>query len=189
SLVRLAQQTRPDHGPLDWAANVRAPDTGRELRGTGAALADGDISPEHGAVVAKVTERVAARSSADAERTAEAELAGFCRRHDPATVARLGESLMSLLAADTLDEREAERHRLRELRFCEATGRITGRLTTEGIALVRTALDPLAAPAPADDGERDPRTAAQRHADALVELARRAIAADAFETNHGISHR
>src|SRR5690606_14614858 len=99
SLVRLAQQTRPDDGPVDWAANVRAADTGRELRATGAALADGDISPEHVAVVAKVMERVPAHISADEARTAEAELAGFCRRHDPATVARLGEYLLSLLAA------------------------------------------------------------------------------------------
>src|SRR5690606_23169029 len=140
-------------------------------------------------VVARVMERVPAHIGVEEARTAEAELAGFCRRHDPAVVARLGEYLLSLMAADTLDEREAERHRLRELRFCEATGRITGRLTSEGLALLRTALDPLAAPALADDGERDPRTAAQRHADALVELARRAIAADGFETNHGISHR
>jgi len=125
--VRLAQQTRPDDGPLDWSANVRGADTGRELRATAAALADGAVSPEHATVVAKVMERIPAHISVDEARTAEAELAGFCRRHDPATVGRLGEYLLSLMAADTLDEREAERHRLRQLRFCEATGRITGR--------------------------------------------------------------
>jgi hypothetical protein len=57
------------------------------------------------------------------------------------------------------------------------------------MAMLRTALDPLAAPHPADDGERDPRTPGQRLVDALVELARRAIAANGYETNHGISHR
>jgi hypothetical protein len=45
---------------------------------------------------------------------------------------------------------------------------------------VRAALDPLAAPAPAADGEPDRRTGGQRVADALVELARRAL--DAGET-------
>jgi hypothetical protein len=66
---------------------------------------------------------------------------------------------------------------------------MSGQLTAEGMALLRTALDPLAAPAPATDGEHDVRSAGQRLADALVELARRAIAADSFEANHGISHR
>ncbi len=116
ALVRLAQQTRPDDGPVDWSANVRAADTGRELRATGAALADGDISPEHATVVARVMERVPAHISVEEARTAESELAGFCRRHDPATVGRLGDYMLSLMAADTLEEREAERHRLRELR-------------------------------------------------------------------------
>jgi hypothetical protein len=88
-----------------------------------------------------------------------------------------------------LDDAENERHRRRDLRLNQATGGISGCLTSEGMALLRTALDPLAAPNPRSDGERDPRSPGQRLVDALVELARRAIAADGYETNHGISHR
>ncbi|HEX6234439.1 MAG TPA: DUF222 domain-containing protein [Jiangellaceae bacterium] len=189
TLVRLANHTRPDDGPTDYSANVRTPDSGRELRQTGRALAAGAISPEHVVVVSKIMECIPEAISADEACTAEAELAGFCRQYDPGVVAKLGDYLLSLMAADTLDDAENERHRRRTLRLNEATGGISGQLTAEGMALLRTALDPLAAPNPGSDGERDPRTPGQRLVDALVELARRAVAADSFETNHGISHR
>jgi hypothetical protein len=189
TLVRLANQAGPDDGPVDYSANVRSAPTGRELRQTGEALAEGVISAEHVMVVSKIMERVPSAVSAEEARTAEAELAGFCGQHDPGTVAKLGDYLLAVMAADTLDDAEAERHRRRTLRFNEATGGISGCLTSEGMAMLRTALDPLAAPNPAEDGERDPRSPGQRLIDALVELARRAIAADTFEHNHGISHR
>jgi hypothetical protein len=189
SLVQVANRSHADDGPVDYAANVRSAATGRELRATAAALAEGVISPDHVVVVGKLMERVPVAVSVEEAQQAESQLAEFCRQHDPSTVAKLGEYMLALMSADTLEEQEAERHRARELRFDEATGRLMGRLTSEGLALVRTALDPLAAPVPAADGERDPRSPGQRSADALVELARRAIAADSFETNHGISHR
>jgi hypothetical protein len=123
-------------------------------------------------------ERIPRAVSVDEARQAEAELAGFCAQHDPGTVAKLGDYLLALMATDTLEDAEAQRHRRRELRLNEATGGISGTLTPEGMALLRTALDPLAAPNPRSDGERDPRSPGQRLVDALVELARRAIAAD-----------
>jgi Domain of unknown function (DUF222)/HNH endonuclease len=188
-LVDLANRTRVDDGPVDYAANVRAPVSGRELPATAAALAEGVISPEHVATVAKVMRNLPKAVPVDTAQQVEADLAGFCRQFDPLTVAKLGECILHMLDEQTLDDRDAERHRKRELRLDETTGRITGQLTAEGMALLRTALDPLAAPTPATDGQPDPRSAGQRLADALVELARRAIAADTFETNHGISHR
>src|SRR5262249_22678408 len=48
--------------------------------------------------------------------------------------------------------------------------RLRGILTDEAAAMLKAALDPLAAPHPAEDGQRDPRTPAQRTHDALVEL-------------------
>ncbi|HEX6327270.1 MAG TPA: DUF222 domain-containing protein [Jiangellaceae bacterium] len=189
SLVQVANRSRDDDGPVDYAANVRSAVTGRALRATASALAEGVISPEHVVAVGKVMERIPDAVSVEEAQLAESELAEFCRQHDPSTVAKLGEYMLALMSTDTLEDREDERHRTRELRFDESTGRVAGRLTSEGLALVRGALDPLAAPVPAADGERDPRTPGQRTADALVELARRAIAADSFEANHGISHR
>jgi len=188
-LVELANRTRVDDGPVDYAANVRGSLSGRELSATAAALGEGVISPEHVAVVAKVMRDLPKDVPVEKAQEVEADLAGFCRQFDPLTVAKLGDCMLHMLADETLDEREDERHRKRELWLDETSGRISGQLTAEGMALLRTALDPLAAPAPATDGEHDVRSAGQRLADALVELARRAIAADSFEANHGLSHR
>jgi hypothetical protein len=188
-LVDLANRTRVDDGPVDYAPNVRGRLSGRELSATAAALGEGRISPEHVAIVAKVMRNMPKDVPVEKAQEVEADLAGFCRQFDPLTVARLGDCILHMLEEETLDDREDERHRKRELWLDETTGRISGQLTAEGMALLRTALDPLAAPAPATDGQHDVRSAGQRLADALVELARRAIAADSFEANHGISHR
>ena len=188
-LVDLANRTRVDDGPVDHAANVRGRLSGRELSATAVALGEGVISPEHVVIVAKVMRNLPKDVPVEKAQEVEADLAGFCRQFDPLTVAKLGDCILHMVEDETLDEREDERHRKRELWLDETTGRISGQLTAEGMAMLRTALDPLAAPAPATDGEYDVRSAGQRLADALVELARRAIAADSFEATHGISHR
>ncbi|MGH3657592.1 MAG: DUF222 domain-containing protein, partial [Micromonosporaceae bacterium] len=75
-----------------------------------------------------------------------------------------------------------------EVRFSEGADgstRVSGRLDAESAAMVRAALDSLAAPNPGPDGERDPRTAGQRTADALVELCRRANDG-ALPVGHGV---
>ncbi|ETA02485.1 hypothetical protein ThrDRAFT_02226 [Frankia casuarinae] len=64
--------------------------------------------------------------------------------------------------------------------------RITGELDAEAAALLRSALDPLAKPRPADDGTLDPRTPAQRRADALVDLLHRTLATAALPVTGGV---
>jgi hypothetical protein len=74
------------------------------------------------------------------------------------------------------DERAAqERRELSIVDNGDGTHAVRGLLDDEAAATVRSALDPLAAPCPAADGTPDPRPPKQRHADALVELARRAL--------------
>jgi hypothetical protein len=88
-----------------------------------------------------------------------------------------------------LEEREQRAYRRRELRLSDTgdgSTRLSGRLDAESAAMVRAALDPLAAPNPAADGTQDPRTAGQRTADALVELARRACTTGRLPAGHGI---
>ena len=57
----------------------------------------------------------------------------------------------------------------------DGSSRPAGYLDKEATAFLATALDPLAKPRPAADGERDPRTPAQRRGDALVELVELAL--------------
>jgi Domain of unknown function (DUF222) len=92
-------------------------------------------------------------------------------------VAKLGQHLIHALDTETLEEREQRAFQRRQLHLVDVgdgSTRVTGQLDAESAAMVRAALDSLSAPCPAADGTQDPRTAEQRTADALVELARRA---------------
>jgi len=62
---------------------------------------------------------------------------------------------------------------------------VRGSLDPESAAIVRTALDPLTKPTPADDGGLDSRTAPQRRADALTEICRRVLGTDLLSTAGG----
>ena len=81
--------------------------------------------------------------------------------------------------AEALERQEQQARRRRELFFTpdgHGTVFVRGRLTDGAAAIVRAALDPLARPLPRTADGPDPRTAGQRRADALEELARRALA-------------
>jgi hypothetical protein len=75
-------------------------------------------------------------------------------------------------------------------RGADGMHQLRGVLDTEAAATVAAALDPLAAPIPADGaGGRDPRTPGRRRADALVELARRALAGGRLLVTGGCARR
>jgi hypothetical protein len=189
-LVDIANATIDIQGPEDYAANVKGPLTGRELTHTGKLLVEGVTSPEHVAVVHKIMRQLPNHVTVDQAQSVERDLAKFCAdRFDPLEVAKLGACLLHLYDSDTLDDDDDSRHRRRELRLNPATGALSGRLTAEGMTLLSTALEPLAVPNAGPDGERDPRSAGQRLADALVELARRMLAAGRLGASHGMSHK
>ena len=174
--VRPATAERPS----DWAAD---PATGQggswSMPATAAALAEGAVSAEHAKVVANTMAAMPTCLDAEQVQAAERELAGWAGQYDPAEVASLGKALVHLLDADTLEEREQRAYDRRELHLNDlgdGSTRIRGQLDTESAAIIRAALDPLAAPMPAtEENGKDRRSAGQRRADALVELARRAL--------------
>ncbi|HET6920347.1 MAG TPA: DUF222 domain-containing protein [Jiangellaceae bacterium] len=161
----------------------------RSMPATATALAAGAVSAEHARVIAKTMVALPGGLSSERERVAETELVGWAHTYDPATVAILGRHLVHALDTDTLQEREDRAHRDRDMRFVDygdGMQRFGGGGDTEAIALLRTALDPLAAPCPAADGTPDPRTAGQRMFDALIELARRACQHGDLPAGHGV---
>jgi hypothetical protein len=173
-LARRLASSAAGEQPTDWSANVGLSRAAGAMPATGKALAKGAISVDHAQVIASVMGRIPEHVQAEQVAKAEADLAKWALKFDPAGLARLGEHLLHVLDTQTLEEDEEQRVAKRELRLNEHTGRITGRLDKEAMAMLRTALDPLAAPCPADDGTPDPRSPSRRSADALIELARRA---------------
>jgi hypothetical protein len=190
--VELAHRLRvgdPADGPVDYAANVGSAAGSGSMPATAAALAEGAVSVDHAGVIARTMVDLPGGLSTEQEQVAEANLAGWAREHDPVTVGRLARHLIHALDTDTLEEREQRAFQRRELRLsdtADGSTRISGRLDAESAAMVRAALDPLAAPNPGPDGERDPRTAGQRTADALVELARRSCEGGTLPGGHGV---
>jgi hypothetical protein len=102
----------------------------------------------------------------------------------------VGARILSLVApevADELDRRAMEREEAQALRerFFTLTPdgvgvRLSGRLTPEGAAVLRAAIDPLCTPT-----SHDGRSAEQRRADALVDVCRLALATTDLPENGG----
>jgi Domain of unknown function (DUF222)/HNH endonuclease len=140
------------------------------LRHTGQALADGDLSYEHAAVLSDAAHDLPPSRVVQAEPV----LLDAARRLDPPRLRQLGSHLRQLLDPDRADQRE--RRRL-EQRGLWLAGTFDGMLALQGLLdaeageAVQAALAPLARPT----GPDDPRTAAQRRADALGELAHQAL--------------
>lgn len=160
---------------------------------TGAALAAGEISVEVADVVAGTVVALPPRLGADGRAQVERVLLDHAphvtvpvlRHHARALLARLelvdaaeGE-VWPPEGQDGLARAEARAHRRRELHLSsDITGvwHLRGRLSPEAGATLATAIDALAAPAPSGTDGPDLRSAAQRRADALVDLADRMLA-------------
>jgi hypothetical protein len=137
------------------------------LKGTARALARGQVSAEHAAVLAETTAELPAAQVAEAEGV----LVAAARRLDPPRLRRLTGHLRGVLDPDGAEQRGRARWERRGL-WLSATYdgmvAVDGLLDPEAGETVRSALLPLARPTGPDDG----RSAPQRRADALAELAR-----------------
>ncbi len=149
----------------------------RDCRATAAALADGDIGVEHAHVITRTVSVLPVALPATA-REAEATLVDHARRLDPAQLATVARHLRHVVDPDGLARSEEEQHRARFLSVAatlDGTIAVHGTLEADAGATFLAALQPLSTPVRGPAGERDPRTPGQRRADALVELARRAL--------------
>jgi hypothetical protein len=175
-------------GPSEATGYVKAAQQTRaDLAATGHALDTGTISY---AQAAAITRSLADLGGVDPERRAQAEthLLGEARTHDPVILSRLGRHITAHLEPDSedrADQKAMERaeQRARNNMFLtfspdgEGGSYLRGRLDPESAATVRAALEPLAKWRPTQADGPDLRPTSRRNADALVELARRCLAA------------
>jgi len=140
------------------------------LGGTAQALAAGEISWTHAAVLARGTQDLRGRTATEAEPV----LLEAARRLDPPRLRRVVAHLCDVADPEAADVRAHRQHQRRGLWVSAAIAgmvAVDGLLEAEAGETLLAALEPLARPGTADDE----RSGSQRRADALTELARRAL--------------
>ncbi|GAB3598381.1 HNH endonuclease signature motif containing protein [Angustibacter peucedani] len=173
-----------------------------DTRATRAAVAAGDISLEQADVISDTVASLlpprAPAGTVDEQAVAEVEqlLLVEATTTDPVRMQRVATSLRCRLdpdADDRLARDEVARDHARSFTLATLPSRmvhVTGLLTPEAGAAVRSALDAWSAPRPATDGTADHRTASQRRHDALEALAGTALATPSLlPTTHGSPFR
>ncbi|MCI2416185.1 HNH endonuclease [Saccharopolyspora sp. K220] len=141
-----------------------------DLPATAEAIQAGAITVQHARVIIDGMARLAPICTFDQEEQAEAMLAGYATEFPPHHLARLAERLRYHFDQDGAFREEETQHTIRELHYGSAADGmmfIKARLDRETGAKFTAVIEPLAAPRPAEDGTLDPRTAAQRNADAF----------------------
>jgi len=170
----------------------------RDLPGTGAALAAGEVNADQARVIAQVVADLPADVPAQVRVDGERFLLDQAAVFGPRELGTLGQRLCERIAPEWVEERAAadldraeQRARARRgVWLTDLAGtsqvRLTGWLDREGAAIIRAALDPLCAPraTPLNEGP-DIRTAAQRRADALVDIGRLAGSCGELPDNGG----
>src|SRR5918993_3097504 len=163
--------------PAEAASCAKTARAVRAIAGrTGAACAAGQVTGAQAAVIARAVGDLPGPVRAEAERTL-LEQAGT---HDPVVLGRLARRIAAHVDPDAADgaeaaalvraeDRAARRVELSLSPDGEGGSWLRGRLDAEGSALVRAALDPLAAPRPTTTDGPDPRPAGRRRGEALVE--------------------
>ena len=140
------------------------------LAGTAQALAAGELSAAHAAVLAHGTQDLPGPTVVDAEPM----LVAAARRLDPQRLRRLVAHLAAVADPDAADAQAQRQHGRRGIWVSPTLAgmvAVDGLLDPEAGATLLAALEPLARPASAEDD----RSGSQRRADALFELARRAL--------------
>jgi len=142
------------------------------LTATAQALAEGVISPAHAQVLAHGTQDLPDHLAAEGEPV----LLAAARRLDPPRLRRAIAHLRLVADPDGAGDQAERRHQRRGLWLAstwEGMVAVEGLLDPEAGQTLVAALEPLARPATASDD----RSASQRRADALAELARRSLEA------------
>ena len=163
-----------------WVRTARALFRG-PLTQTAQALADGELSAAHAGVLASGTRDLPAHLTVEAEPV----LLEAARRLDPPRLGRVVAHLRAVADPDTAASQAERHHQQRGLWLTptlDGMVAVDGLLEPEAGQTLLAALEPLARPANAEDT----RSGGQRRADALTELARRALEAGQLPQTAGV---
>jgi hypothetical protein len=166
----LRNRTRMGHPDAHQRVRVARALHRGPLPGTAKALADGELSYQHAAALARSTQHLPPATTA----AAEPVLLEAARRLDPPGLRKVVGHLGEVADPDAAEQQALHRHERRGLWVAptfEGMVAVDGLLDSDAGETLLTALEPLARPSTADDE----RSGAQRNADALTELARRAL--------------
>lgn len=191
--LRLSPAEAAERGRLVRAlcpsANPNADGAGEPpLPATAAVMRTGEVSSAHANVIERTIAELPDTLAPEVVRDAEVLLAEQARQLDPRQLAIVARHLRARLDQDGLLREEQDAVASRELHLSQdRRGRtvLRGILDAEAGAALQGAIESLAAPRPATDGERDPRTPARRRADALVELVTLATSGGDLRTRGG----
>jgi hypothetical protein len=157
-------------------------------REVAAALAEGEVGFEQTAAITRTVDALPAAATHDQRRAAEAFLLEQSRILDAAQLMGCRKRLNDVIDPDGTLEREKTAAQLRGATFRnhgDGTQSFSCRDTDERMAKLKAALDPLAAPRPESNGEKDDRTPAQRRADAMADLVSLALRGDQLPKQRG----
>jgi Domain of unknown function (DUF222) len=166
----LRNRTRMGHTDAHQRVRVARALHRGPLPGTAQALAEGELSYQHAAALTRSTQDLPAGTVA----AAEPVLLEAARRLDPPGLRKVVGHLCEVADPDAAEQQAQRRHERRGLWVAptfEGMVAVDGLLDAEAGETLLTALEPLARPSAAEDE----RSAAQRNADALTELARRQL--------------
>jgi len=161
--VRAAAEMGPRRG---LSGEVLAPIFAR----VAAAQAAGTISVAHASIITATIDELPAAVQAEHDQSVETFLVEQAQNFDPNALASVAHRLRTTLDPDGILADEAHRHRRRDLTIRhrpDGSSHLDAELTAICTEALLTVLDTLARPAPAEDGAKDPRTAGQRHHDAV----------------------
>jgi hypothetical protein len=154
------------------------------LPATAQAQRNGDLGPGHVAVIRGFFHRLPDFVDIETRAKAEGHLARLAGEHRPDELGKLADTLTDCLNPDG-DFTDVDRARRRSITIgrqdIDGMSPITGYLTPEARATLDAVLAKLAAPDAAD-----PRSTGQRHHDALLTLARNALACGELGQHNGL---
>jgi len=159
-----------------------AGDLNTEFGATAAAPAAGRITREQAAAIAAGMRALPRRLDPRLRDEAETFPLEQADTFEPAALRKLARHLTVTLDPESAAELETEgveavdRQELTLATEPTAAGICAAASTPRAGALLHAALDAVSAPRPGPDGERDPRSAAQRRAEGLLDLIRPALA-------------